>query len=253
MTEAQKARLQMRKGEWTGKTVYKVPGFVQTNLVVLPKKDAYDFLVYCQRNRKPCPVVAVTDPGDPEPRDVAPDADVRTDLPRYAIYREGERQEDVLEITDLWTDDSVAFLIGSSLTFDEALRRAGVPLSQDVWVLDTELETTPAGKFSGPMAVTMRWMTPEQAVTASQLTGRYPFNHGAPVHIGDPAEIGADLDDPIHGDPVEEIPEGIMPVFWACGVTPQMAALRSKPELMITHVPGHSFITDQKSDQICIP
>ena len=253
MTEAQKARLAMRNGEWTGPTQYKVPGFVQCNLVVLPQADAFDFLVFCQRNPKPCPVIDVTEAGDPAPRTAAPEADLRTDLPRYAIYRNGVREKDVTEIRDLWRKDSVAFLIGSSLTFDDALEKAGVPKSKEVWVLNTTLPCKPAGKFKGPVVVTMRWMTPAQAVIACQLTGRFPYNHGAPLHLGDPAAIGCDLDHPIHGEPVKKIPDGVMPVFWACGVTPQRVALDSKPELMITHAPAHAFITDIRWEQFCTP
>ena len=252
-TSAEEARLAMRRGEWTGTTVYKIPGYVQTNLVVLPKSDAFDFLLFCQRNPKPCPVVDVTDPGDPAPRIAAPSADLRTDLPRYKVYRDGIEEGEATEIKGLWREDSIGFLIGSSLTFDEALVRAGVPRSKEVWVLDTKLETVPAGKFHGPMVVTMRWMTHEQAVIATQLTSRYPFNHGAPVHLGDPTLIGADLDNPIYGEPVKSIPRDVMPVFWACGVTPQRVALYTKPELMITHAPGHGFITDIEADRFCIP
>ena len=253
MTAAHQARLEMRSGAWTGTTTFGVPGFVQCNLVVLPHADAYDFLVYCQRNPKPCPLVDVTEVGDPEPRRAAPGADLRHDLPRYAVYRKGVREDDVMDIAHLWRDDSVGFLIGSSLTFDDALQRAGVPRSKEVWVLNTTLPTSPAGRFNGPMVVTMRWMTPAQAVIATQLTGRFPFNHGAPIHLGDPAEIGADLAHPIYGQPVGKIPDGVLPVFWACGVTPQQVALKCKPDLMITHAPGHAFITDLRADEICIP
>lgn len=253
LTSAEEARAAMRRGEWTTTTTYKVPGYVQCNLVVLPHADAYDFLVYCQRNQAACPVLDITDPGSPHPLRAAPHADLRTDLPRYAVYRRGVREEDVYDITNLWRDDSVGFLIGSSLTFDAALARAGVPLSKEVWVLNSAIETVPSGKFAGPLVVTMRWMTPAQAVIATQLTTRFPFNHGAPVHLGDPAEIGVDLKNPIYGAPVESIPQGVMPVFWACGVTPQAAALRTRPELMITHAPGHAFITDLHADHICLP
>ena len=140
MTEAQRARAAMRDGRWQGPTVYKVPGFVQTNLVVLSQDEVYEFLVYCQRNPKPCPVLEVTDPGDFEPRQSAPGADLRRDLPRYRIFRDGEQAGDVADITDLWTDQSVAFLIGSSLSFDDALLRAGVPLDR-VWVLNSNVQT----------------------------------------------------------------------------------------------------------------
>ncbi len=253
MNEAQEARLAMRRGDWTGPTVFRVPGYVQCNLVVLPESEAYEFLLYCQRNPKACPLVEVTDSGVPEPRLSAPCADLRSDLPRYAVFRKGVREEDVSDIRALWKQDSVGFLIGSSLTFDDALERAGVPKSEEVWVLNTELPTVPAGKYTGSLVVTMRWMTPSQAIIATQLTSRYPFNHGAPVHVGDPAGIGADLESPLVGDPVEKIPSGVMPVFWACGVTPQQTALRAKPDLMVTHAPGHGFVTDLKADQFCLP
>jgi len=252
MTPAQEARLAMRRGEWTGPTKHKVPGYVKCNLVVLPRADAYDFLVFCVRNPKPCPVIEVTEPGDPEPRVSAPGADLRTDLPKYAVYRDGVRDDDVTEIRDLWRDDSVAFLIGSGMTFDDPLERAGVPKTT-TWLLNTGIETVPAGKFHGNMVVTMRLMTPQQAVIACQLTSRFPYNHGAPVHLGDPSAIGADLSRPIVGEPLQGIPQGAMPVFWACGVTPQQVALASKPGLMVTHAPAHSFVTDLKADEICIP
>jgi uncharacterized protein YcsI (UPF0317 family) len=253
MTEAQKARLAMREGRWTGPTVHKIKGFVQSNLVVLPHADAYDFLVYCQRNAKACPVIEVTDPGDPEPRVSAPGADLRTDLPRYAVYRNGVREQDVEEITDLWNPDSVAFLLGSSLSFDEALVRAGVEAGETVWALNTSVPTVPAGKFHGNLVVTMRLMRPEQVVTATQLTTRYVYTHGSPVHVGDPEVIGADLEHPIYGPPLTAIPRDKSAVFWACGVTPQQAAIESKQELMIAHAPAHGFVTDLRSDRFCIP
>lgn len=253
MNEALQARLAMRRGAWTGPTAFRVPGYVQCNLVILSEAEAYDFLLLCQRNAKACPLVEVTDCGLPEPRLSAPGADLRTDLPRYAVFRDGVKVEDMCDIRALWQEDSVGFLIGSSLTFDEALERAGVPKSEEVWVLNTDLPTVPAGRFEGSLVVTMRWMSPSQAIIATQLTSRYPFNHGAPIHVGDPAEIGADLTSPLVGNPVKDIPPGVMPVFWACGVTPQQTALLAKPELMITHAPGHGFITDLRADQFCLP
>jgi uncharacterized protein YcsI (UPF0317 family) len=162
------------------------------------------------------------------------------------------REEDVTDIRHLWRDDSVAFLIGSGMTFDDPLERAGVPKTT-TWLLNTAIPTVPAGKFHGNMVVTMRLMTPAQAVIACQLTGRFPSSHGAPIHLGNPAAIGADLERPIVGEPLWHISPGLMPVFWACGVTPQEVALASKPELMITHAPAHSFITDLKADEVCIP
>src|SRR5439155_2681367 len=145
-TTAVEARLAMRRGEWTGMTVHKVCGYVQCNLVMLPKTDAYDFLVFCQRNPKACPVIEVTDAGNPEPRQSAPGADLRTDLPRYAVIRQGKLVEEPTDVGHLWREDLVSFLIGSSLAFDHVLERAGVPRSQ-VWVLDTTIPTVPAGKF----------------------------------------------------------------------------------------------------------
>ncbi len=242
-----------RRGDYTGPTIGLAPENLLCNLVVLARAWAYDFLVYCQRNPKACPLIEVLDPGDPVPRFCAPGADLRTDLSRYAIYRDGRRQDDVLNIAHLWQADSVAMLIGSSLTFDRALQRAGVPPSPEVWVLRTGLATIPAGPFGGPLAVTMRWMTAAQAIVATQLTGRFPWTHGAPLHLGDPAVIGADLAHPIWGAPVREIPSGVVPVFWACGVTPQLAVEAARPPLMIAHAPAHGFVTDLKADQFCLP
>lgn len=252
MTPAQEARLAMRKGEWTGPTKHKVPGYVKCNLVVLSKEHAYDFVIYCQRNPKPCPLIEVTDIGNPEPKMSAPKADLRTDLPKYAIYRNGIREDDRTDIMDLWTDDSVAFLIGSGMTFDEALERAGVPMTQ-TWLYETNIQTIPSGRFFGPMVVTMRLMTPQQAIIACQLTGRFVYTHGAPIHIGDPLEIGIDLKKPIVGPSLVDIPNGLTPVFWACGVTPQYSALACKLDLLIAHAPAHSFVTDLIADQLCIP
>lgn len=249
---ARAARLAMRRGEWIGPTKHSVPGYVKCNLVVLPREDAYDFLVYCQRNPKPCPLLEVTDPGNPEPRRSAPGADVRTDLSRYAVYRDGVRLDDCTDIVELWSDDSVAFLIGSGMSFDDALARAGVPQGQ-TWLYETAIETERAGRFAGPMVVTMRLMSPAQAVIACQLTGRFVFNHGAPLHMGDPSAIGVDLTTPIVGPPLEGVPEGQMALFWGCGVTPQWAALRSRTGLLIAHAPAHAFVTDWLSDQFCIP
>jgi uncharacterized protein YcsI (UPF0317 family) len=253
LSSAQTARLDCREGRHTGSSRGVALGYVQCNLVVLRQALAYEFLLFCQRNPKPCPVTEVCDAGDPEPRYSAPGADLRTDLARYAIYRDGVRQADVTHIRDLWEDDFVAFLIGSGITFDQALERAGVPTDKDRWVVRTALPTIPAGRFEGPLVATMRWLTPDQAVTATQVSARFPFNHGAPIHIGDPAAIGADLAAPLFGPPVEAVPNDRIAVFWACGVTPQEAALAARIDLMITHAPAHSFITDLLADRICVP
>lgn len=253
MTPAQQARADIRAKRHAGTTRGLALGYVQCNLAVLPREVAFDFLLYCQRNQRACPVLEVCDPGDPEPRRLAPGADLRTDLPRYAVYRDGVREADATDLLTLWRDDLVAFLIGSGITFDGALERAGVPTHRDRWVLRTTLPTERAGRFHGDLIVTMRWLTPAQAITATQVTSRFPFNHGAPIHIGDPAAIGADLARPLFGPPVEGVPAGVVPVFWACGVTPQEAALAARVPFMLAHAPAHGFVTDLRADELCIP
>ena len=246
-------RLACRDGRYQGTTRGAALGYLQCNLVILSQRHAYDFLLYCQRNQKACPVLEVCDAGDPEPRELAPGADLRTDLPRYAVYRSGTRLPDVPDIRELWQPDSVAFLIGSGISFDEALEDAGVQTTKHRWVLRCSLPTRPAGMFRGSLVVTMRWLAPEEAVKAVQVTSRYPLNHGAPIHIGNPAAIGAELENPIVGSPVEAVPDGLVPVFWACGVTPQQAALEAKLDLMVTHAPAHGFITDRKAREYALP
>ncbi|MDI3340444.1 MAG: putative hydro-lyase [Sphaerobacter sp.] len=242
-------RQAIRAGEIRGHTAGLAPGYVQANLVVLPRDLAYDFLVFCQRNPKPCPLLDVTDPGSPEPALVAPGADLRTDVPRYRVYRHGELVEERDDLLDLWRDDLVAFLLGCSFTFDGLLVEAGVPVrhlgcGRNVPMYRTTRDCVPAGRFAGPLVVSMRPMPPEQVVRAVQVTARFPAVHGAPVHIGDPAALGiADLERPDWGDP-PAIEPGDVPVFWACGVTPQAVAMAVRPELMITHAPGHMFVTD---------
>jgi uncharacterized protein YcsI (UPF0317 family) len=247
------ARLAIREKRHTGSSRGLAMGYVQCNLVVIPQALAFDFMLYCQRNQRACPLLEVTDPGSAEPRRLAPGADLRTDLARYAVYRNGERLPDVDGISGLWRDDLVAFLIGSGITFDQALERAGVPTDKHRWVLRSTIPTEPAGRFRGNMVVTMRWLTPQQAIIATQVTARFPFNHGSPIHIGDPAAIGADLAQPLFGPPAGAAPGGLVPVFWACGVTPQAAAEAARVEFMITHSPAHGFVTDLKADEFCLP
>jgi uncharacterized protein YcsI (UPF0317 family) len=198
-------------------------------------------------------VLEVCDTGSPEPRRLAPGADLRTDLPQYAIYRGGERQTDETDVSHLWSHDHVAFLIGSGISFDQALEEAGVQTSRDRWVVRTKRMTEPAGCFHGTLIATMRWLTPDQAVRAVQVTTRFPFNHGAPIHLGDPETIGADLRSPLVGPPVETVPDGLIPVFWACGVTPQQAAIEAKLDFMMTHAPAHGFVTDILARELAIP
>jgi uncharacterized protein YcsI (UPF0317 family) len=238
-----------RTGELTGPTPGLAAGYVQANLVVVPRDLAFDFLLFCHRNPKPCPLLDVTEPGSPEPPLVAAGADVRTDVPCYRVYRNGELVEEPTDLKKWWRDDLVAFLIGCSFTFENALQEAGVPVrhvdqGRNVPMYRTNLACRPAGCFRGPMVVSMRPMTPAQAVMATRICSRFPRAHGAPIHFGDPETIGIrDLDRPDFGDPVEIRP-GEVPVFWACGVTPQAVAMEARPPLLLTHKPGHMFLTD---------
>ncbi|MCI0455866.1 MAG: putative hydro-lyase [Gemmataceae bacterium] len=254
-TTGAEVRRQARTGELTGPTPGLALGHVQANLVVVPRELAFDFLLFCQRNPKPCPLLDVTEPGDPEPRLVAPGADLRTDVPRYRVYRHGELTDEPPDLLGLWRDDLVGFLLGCSFTFESALLQAGVPVRHvemncNVPMYRTNLMSRPAGLFRGPMVVSMRPLTPAQAVRAVQVCSRFPRAHGAPVHIGNPSAIGIrDLDRPDFGDPVEVRP-GEVPVFWACGVTPQAVAMEARPPLLITHKPGHMFVTDLRDTDL---
>jgi len=252
MLESQRVRQAIRDGSITGTSRGLAPGFVQCNVAIMPEDYAFDFMLYCQRNQRACPVLEVLDPGDPVPHKLAPSADLRTDCARYSVYVDGARQEDRTDVKDLWRDDLVSFLIGSGITFDAALERAGVPTDRDRWVMRTTLPTEPAGPFRGDLIATMRWLTPQQAITAVQVTTRFPFNHGAPIHIGDPAAIGADLAAPMFGGPVPPLPAGKTAVFWACGVTPQSAAEAARLPLFIVHAAAHSFITDLPADSLMV-
>lgn len=248
-------RQEARDGTRRGITAGLAPGYTQANLAILPRDYAFDFLLFCQRNRKPCPLIEVLEPGQHEPTLSAPGSDIRTDLPGYRIYRNGVLEHEVPDITEFWRDDLVSYLLGCSFTFEEALIRAGISLRHidrgtNVSMYITNIETTPAGSFSGPMVVSMRPIHRARVVKAVQVTSRYPDVHGAPVHIGDPKAIGIrDLGRPDYGDP-SEMKEDEVPVFWACGVTPQAVAVNSKPALMITHVPGHMFVTDILNEDI---
>lgn len=199
----------------------------------------------------------VTEAGSPVPRLTAPGADIRTDIPRYRIYRKGELTDEVTDISSFWRDDLVAFLLGCSFSFEAPMIEAGLEVRHitdhhNVPMYKTNIECVPAGVFHGPMVVSMRPMKPADAIRAVQITTRMPFVHGAPIHIGDPEAIGIhDIDKPDFGDP-SEIRPGEVPVFWACGVTPQAVAMAVKPEFMITHAPGHMFITDIPNASLAI-
>ena len=228
-----------RTGELSTPTPGLALGYVQANLAVVPRDLAFDFLLFCQRNPKPCPLLDVTEPGDPVPRGVAPDADLRTDVPAYRVFRNGELIDEPTDVTRYWRDDLVAFLLGCSFTFENALLQAGVPVrhveqGRNVPMYRTNIDCRSAGAFRGPMVVSMRPLTPAQAIHATTICARFPKAHGTPVHIGDPVDFKP----------------GEVPVFWACGVTPQAVVMLAKPAFAITHKPGHMFLTDLRDTDL---
>ena len=222
---------------------------VQGNVVILPRDAAADFLRYCQANPKPCPVLAVGEPGDASLPTLGAGIDIRRDVPRYRVWRHGALESEVRDIAGLWQDDFVAFVLGCSFSFEQALLDEGLPLrhvaqGRNVAMFRTNRPTVPAGPFSGPLVVTMRPFKAADAIRAIQITSRFPAVHGAPVHLGDPAQIGIrDLARPDYGDACEVHADEI-PVFWACGVTPQAALEQARLPLAITHAPGCMLVTD---------
>jgi len=245
----EQVRRACRNGELTGQTSGLAPGYAQGNLVILPRELAYDFLLFCRRNPKPCPLLDVTAVGSPAPTSIAEGADLRTDLPRYRVWENGKLVDEPTGISDRWRDDFVSFVIGCSFTFEAALLRAGVPvrhleLGLNIPMYRTNIECRSAGLFHGPMVVSMRPLKPADAIRAVQITSRYPDVHGAPLHLGLPEQIGIrDLSKPDFGAAVP-VHDDEIPVFWACGVTPQAVVMAAKPPLMITHSPGCMFVTD---------
>ncbi len=252
------ARRAIRSGAWTGPTAGLAPGYVQANLAILPQADAFDFLRFCVRNPKPCPVLDVTEPGAWKPAsNWAEDADLRTDVPRFRVYERGELVDEPTDLQSWWREDLVTFLLGCSFTFERALAAAGAPVRHlecgcNVPMYRTNRQCHPAGQFHGALVVSMRPIPGELVSRAVQVTSRYPAVHGAPVHVGDPSALGIrDLAQPDYGDPVE-VRSGEVPVFWACGVTPQSVALASRVPLMITHAPGHMFVTDRQDEELAV-
>ncbi len=244
------ARRLIRSGTHTGHTAGLAMGCLQGNIVILPKDYALSFVNYCHRNPKPCPLVGMSEPGDPTLPTLGADIDIRTDVPRYNVYRDGALAEQVTDLDALWRDDLVTFVLGCSFSFEEALMTEGIRLRHieqnlTVSMYRTNIATVPAGPFGGGMVVSMRPMTPADTIRAVEITANHPAAHGAPVHFGDPAAIGIrDIGRPDWGDP-QEIRQGEVPVFWACGVTPQNAVQAARPPLCITHTPGSMLITDQ--------
>ncbi len=249
------ARAAIRAGTWAGHTSGVADDRVQGNVVILPKALADDFARYCQRNPKPCPVLAVGEPGDPMLPRLGADIDIRTDVPRYRVWRRGEIVDEPTDISRYWRDDLVTFVIGCSFSFEQALLAEGLTLrhvteGKNVAMYRTRIATEPAGPFRGPMVVSMRPMKAAAAIRAIQITSRFPDVHGAPVHIGAPALIGIEnLAHPDYGDAVEVFADEL-PVFWACGVTPQAAIVQAQPEFCITHAPGAMLITDLFNHQL---
>jgi len=238
-----------RREEYTGPTAGVAVGFAQANLVILRADAAAEFEEFCRLNPRPCPLLEMTRLGWVEPVACAPGADLRTDAPRYRVFRDGECVDRPTEIVSYWSENLVSFLIGCSFTFESALQKAGLPVrhieeNRNVPMYRTEIACKQAGRFAGPLVVSMRPMTLSQAETAARVTEGFPRSHGPPIHVGDPERIGvADLSRPDFGDSVTVHP-GEVPVFWACGVTPMEAILRAKLEFAVTHEPGHMFVTD---------
>jgi uncharacterized protein YcsI (UPF0317 family) len=251
------ARRAIRSGAYAGYTAGIAPGCVQANICILPRAFAEDFLLYCQRNPKPCPLLARSDAGNPRLPTLAGDLDIRTDIPRYHVFRDGELAEEVTDITSLWRDDLVTFALGCSFSFEEALAQAGIRLKfldrNDVAaVYVTNIDTVHAGPFQGPLMATMRAFKPADAIRAVQITSRFPNVHGAPVHIGNPDSIGVDLSRRYQNVGDGEVADDELPVFWACGLTPQLAVRDAKPPLCITHAPSSMLITDLRNASLAV-
>ncbi|MEO0667971.1 MAG: putative hydro-lyase [Pseudomonadota bacterium] len=246
-------RAQIRACAYAGHTAGLGKNMLQANLAILPASHALDFMRYCQRNPKPCPLVGVSDTGNPLMTTLGRDIDIRTDIPAYYVYRDGTRTETVTDITDLWQDDFVAFALGCSFTFEHALEAAGIPLwhienNTTVPMFACDIPTVPAGPFGGATVVSMRAIPDARIDEVIEISRRFPMAHGAPLHVGDPGAIGiADISAPDWGDPAP-VPAGTTPVFWACGVTPQVAIMRARLTICITHKPGAMLITDVADD-----
>ena len=250
-------RLACRQGQWRSSTSGQCPGFVQANLAILPRDLTFDFLLFCHRNPRPCPVIEVTEPGDPILRETAHGADLRTDLPAYRVFRDGEVVEERTDLLDIWTDDLVGFLLGCSYTFDAVLEKSGFSLAhhaegREPGVYVSNIDCRPAGRFKGPLIVSARAFAGDRVTEVVELTSRFRKTHGGPVYVGDPGELGIDLakpDSEYGGFPLH-LEKGQVPLFWACGVTPQAVARASRVPLMITHKPGHMFVSDLTVDEV---
>lgn len=252
MHDPRELRRAIRTGKHSTHTAGLAPGYVQGNVCILPQEYAEDFLAFCQRNPKPCPLLCASRPGEAHLPALGADLDIRTDVPRYRVFRDGVLTGEVSDLRELWRSDLVTFVLGCSFSFEEALMEARLPLryveqGRNVPMYRTSIDTVPAGPFFGKLVVSMRPFKPADAIRAIEITSRYPRAHGAPVHIGRPELIGiADLGRPWAGD-TTEVREDELPVFWACGITPQSVVLEARPSLCITHSPGHMLVTDLKN------
>ena len=254
---SQAVRQRIRRGEISGHTSGLAPGCVQGNVVILPADLASDFLRFCQVNPKPCPLLAVSAAGDPALPALGLDIDIRSDVPRYRVFRQGELVEEPTDIGHLWRDDLVTFIVGCSFSFEWALLEDGLRLRHqdqgvNVPMYRTSIQTAAAGPFHGPLVVSMRPFLPADAIRAIQITSRFPGVHGAPVHLGKPELIGIrELSQPDWGDAVE-VGADELPVFWACGVTPQAVIAAVKPDFCITHAPGCMLVTDLSNSRLAV-
>lgn len=245
-------RKMIREEKITTPTAGMCAGYAQANLVILPKELAYDFLLFTQRNQRSCPLLEVSDVGCKKLKYLGKDIDITTDIPKYRVYKRGVLAGEYTQVEDMWRDDFVGFLIGCSFSFESDLIEADVPIRHieencNVPMFITDIDCTPAGIFNGKMVVSMRPLPYDQIVKSVLISGEMPKVHGAPIHIGDPSVIGIkDITRPDFGDAVT-IKNGEVPVFWACGVTPQSVVMNVKPEIVITHSPGHMLITDVKN------
>lgn len=254
-SSGQELRARARTGAFDSITSGQAPGFVQANLAIVPQEYAFDFLLFCQRNPKPCPLLEVIEPGQVAPRRLAPGADIRTDIPRYRVWRDGELVEEPTDVRGIWRDDFVSFLLGCSFSFEKPLIDAGLEVrniacGRNVSMYRTNIACREAGPFAGPMVVSMRPFLPADAIKATLITGALPQVHGAPIHQGHPAAIGiSDIARPDYGDPLP-FNAGEIPVFWACGVTPQAVLLEAKIPFAITHAPGYMFVSDIREEAL---
>ena len=255
LIEPKEMRKIIRNGDFIKPTSGLCRGYAQGNLVILPKENAFDFLLFSQRNPKPCPILDVNEVGMKEVKRIAKGSNIATDIPLYRIYKEGALVDEVEDIKKYWQDDFVSFVLGCSFTFESAMIDEGIAIrhidtGKNVSMYITNIKCEPAGIFSGPMVVSMRPIPFDQVMKTIEITSRYPKVHGAPIHIGNPEQIGIkNILKPDFGDAVE-IKENEVPVFWACGVTPQAVAMKVKPKIMITHAPGHMLITDIKNNEL---